>query len=107
MSSRSRSLGIALGWATAVTAIEAMAGRRIPSRSRAWLLAYSVLGVAGGAVLLARRSEMATPTPNRNRAGLLSGLALAGAGYQVGRAALHDRPTNRPNPTPSSICTSF
>jgi len=50
---------------------------------------------------------MATPTPNRNRAGLLSGLALAGAGYQVGRAALHDRPTNRPNPTPSSICTSF
>lgn len=95
MRSRNRSLGVALGWAAAVTATEAMARRWIPSRSRAWVVAYSILGAAGSAAALAHRGG-ASATPPRNRAALLSGLALAGAGYQVGRAALGDRPTSPP-----------
>jgi membrane protease YdiL (CAAX protease family) len=93
--SRTGSVGAALGWAAAVAATEAAARRLISSRSRAWLVAYSILGAAGSAALLARR-EQPRRDPRRDRAPLIAGLALAAGGYQLGRAALGDRPTGPP-----------
>jgi membrane protease YdiL (CAAX protease family) len=90
-----RAVGAALGWAVAVTATEAAARRLIPSRSRAWLAAYSILGAAGGAALVARRRPPSAPSP-RNRASLIAGLALAAGGYQLGRAVLGHRPAGPP-----------
>jgi membrane protease YdiL (CAAX protease family) len=93
--SRTGSIGTALGWAAAVTATEALARRLIPSRSRAWLIAYSTLGAAGGAALVARRGRVGKPR-RRDRAPVIAGLALAAGGYQLGRAALGDRPIGPP-----------
>jgi membrane protease YdiL (CAAX protease family) len=99
MGSRASSLRSALGWAAAVTATEAIARRSIPSRSRAWLVAYSALGAAASATLLARPRALPTDTGQRGkgRAGLVAGLVLSGIGYQLGRRALGDRPTRPPS----------
>jgi membrane protease YdiL (CAAX protease family) len=93
--SRTGSIGTALGWAAAITATEALARRLIPSRSRAWLIAYSTLGAAGGAALVARRGRVGEPR-RLDRAPVIAGLALAAGGYQLGRAALGDHPTGPP-----------
>jgi membrane protease YdiL (CAAX protease family) len=87
-----------MGWAAVVTATEAIARHRIPSRSRAWLVAYSALGAAAGAALLARPRALPPETKRRGRgrAGVLPGLLLSGIGYQLGRRALGDRPTGPP-----------
>ena len=82
-----------------VTATEAIARHRIPSRSRAWLVAYSALGAAASVKLLARPRELPPDTEGRSkgRAGLVAGLVLSGIGYQLGRRALGDRPTVPPS----------
>jgi membrane protease YdiL (CAAX protease family) len=97
--SRARSLRSALGWAAAVTATEAIARRSIPSRSRAWLVSYSALGAAASVTLLARPRALPTGTERRGkgRARLVAGLVLSGIGYQLGRKALGDRPTDPPS----------
>jgi membrane protease YdiL (CAAX protease family) len=79
-----------------VTATEAAARGLFRSRSRAWLVAYSILGAAGGAALAARRGRTPSKASGRNRAAVVTGLGLAAVGYQVGRAALGDRPTAPP-----------
>ena len=95
--SRTRSVGSAVGWAAAVTLIEAIAKRRMSSRSRAWLVAYSVIGAAAGAEVLAGQGvDQRNPGAKQGRADLVAGLALAAGGYQVGRLLLRDRPSIPP-----------
>jgi hypothetical protein len=73
--------------AAAVTAVELGARRAIRSRSAAWLVAYGALGLLPAA-------------PRRGRPGgrvrLVAGVALAVAGYPLGRALVGSRPSRRP-----------
>jgi hypothetical protein len=67
------------------------------SRSRAWILCYTLVAAATG-IAVARRG---LPRPNRQtsppaRAELAAGLALSAAGYQLGRRLLGDAPAAAP-----------
>ena len=68
--------------------MEAAARRIIPSRARAWLVAYSALG------LVARWSRPRRRVPRRGSP--LPGAVVAVAGYPLGRALLDDHPVIPP-----------
>lgn len=88
MSRPARAIGYALTWASLVTVAEWLARRSLPSRSSAWLVAYSVLGA--GALITGARVR-------RRSGGLsLAGLTLAAIGYPLGRRLLGDRPSMPP-----------
>src|ERR671918_550983 len=78
----------AVRWAATVTFVEAAARRIIPSRARAWLVAYSALG------LVARWSRPRRRVPRRGSP--LPGAVVAVAGYPLGRALLGDHPVIPP-----------
>jgi hypothetical protein len=70
--------------------VEAVARGLLPSRSRGWITAYSVLGAAG--VI-----DRATTTRRRSgRAEMWIGIPLALAGYPLGCALLGHRPYQNP-----------
>jgi hypothetical protein len=73
--------------AAAVTVVESGARRAVRSRSAAWLAAYGALA------LLPAPSRRRRPV---GRVRLVAGVALAVAGYPLGRALLGSRPTGRP-----------
>jgi hypothetical protein len=79
----------ALLWAVAITSGEAVVRRRVPSRSSAWLIAYSLL--AGAAF-----TDTAPPRHGRGRASLWLGVPLVLVGYPIGCALLGHRPNQAP-----------
>jgi hypothetical protein len=82
----------AVAWAAGITAVEAVARRRVASRAQAWLIAYG--GLAAAAVILGtRRRRMRA---RGSAAGLLVGIPLAVFGYPLGLELLGSRPMNPP-----------
>jgi hypothetical protein len=88
VTSRARGIGYAIGWAVLIAGAEWWARRTRRGRSQAWLLAY---GALGGLALLSG----ARLAPGSRRLSL-PGLALATAGYPLGRRLLGDRASARP-----------
>lgn len=86
----------ALAWAAAVTGVEWTARRAFRQRSRAWLTAYGALGSAAAAA--GARIERGSLDDNRGRTA--AGVALAMAGYPLGRALFGDRPEGAPPEPP-------
>ncbi len=84
----------ALATAGVIMATEAIARRIVRSRSKAWLISYAALGAAG----LASGSRRV----GSDSARLTPGLALAAAGYDIGRRLLGDAP-DQPPPEPLTV----
>jgi hypothetical protein len=87
-----RAQGRALAWAAAVTGVEWAARRTFRRRSTAWIISYVALGSA--AVAAGARLDRIGQADARRQA--IWGVALASAGYPLGRLLLGDRPTSAP-----------